>query len=92
MIRLIEINEEKDRRRDRDARSNVDQKQPVPRIGVAQVAADRRSDRRRQRCDKADDRRDDSLLRTREEREGYGEHARDHAAADEALHRAIAII
>ena len=68
---------------------DVDQEQPVPGEGMADIAADGRADGRRQRGDQADHRRDDGALRRREDREGGGEDARDHAAADEALDRAV---
>ncbi len=70
-----------------DAGHDIDEKQPVPRIGVGQIAADRRPDGRRQRRDQADDRRDEFLPRALEDQIGRGEHRRHHAAADKALDR-----
>ena len=57
---------------------------------VGEIAADRRADRRRQRRDEADHRRDDRRACERGKiGEGGGEDGRDHAAADEALDRAV---
>ncbi len=89
MIRLVEIDEEEHRGRDDDARHDVDEKQPMPRERVAEVAADRRADCRRERRHEADHRRHDVALGRRKERERHREHARDHAAADEALNGAV---
>ena len=72
---------------DDDAGHDVDEEQPVPGQRVGQIAADRRADGRRQRRDQADQRRDQAHARAREDQVGGGEHGRDHAAADEALHR-----
>ena len=54
---------------------------------VGQIAADRRADRRRERCHEPDQRRDQAHARARKDHERGGEDGRDHAAADEALHQ-----
>ena len=87
IVRLVEVDQQPAGDGDDDARRNVDQEQPMPGEEIGQIAADRRADRRRERRDQADDRADDRLLAAREDREGRGEHRRDHAAADEALQR-----
>ena len=88
-FRLVEVDEIPGDDRDDDAGNDIDEEQPVPGKGMAEITADRRADGRRQRRDKADDRRDDAALGGREDREGGCEDRRDHAAADETLQRAV---
>ena len=88
-VGLVEVDQRPGGGRHQDARHDVDQEQPVPGEGMADIAADGRADGRRQRRDEADHRRDDGAPRRREDREGGGEDAGDHAAADETLDRPV---
>jgi hypothetical protein len=66
-FRLVEIDEVPGHADgDDDARDDIDQEQPVPGEGMAEIAADGRADGRRQRRDEADDRRDDGCAWRRE--------------------------
>jgi hypothetical protein len=87
-IRLVEIDEQISRDGDDDARSDIDEEQPMPRISVGQIAADRWTDGRRQCRDQTDHRGNELLPRALEDQIGRGKHRRHHAAADETLQRA----
>ncbi len=56
---------------------------------MAEIATHRRTDRRRERRDEADNRRNDWALGWREDDEGRSKHRRDHAATDKALEGAV---
>ena len=67
---------------------DIDEKQPVPRIGVGQVAADGRTDGRRQIEDQRDQHHDDGELARREHGVDHRKHRRDHRPAEKPLHDA----
>ena len=67
---------------------DVDQKQPVPGVGLGDPAADDRPERRREHRQHPGDRRRDRLERGREQQEHRGEHRRDQRAAGKSLHDA----
>ncbi len=84
-MRLVEIDQSQHADGDADAGKHVDEEQPVPRQHLGQVAADGGANGRRQRRDKADDRRHHEHLAARKNRIGRCEHGGDHAGAEESL-------
>ena len=86
-FRPVEVDQQPGRDGDEQPRAYIDQEQPAPRKEIGEIAADRRSNGRRERGDKPDDRRDHRRLVAREDRIGRGEDGGDHAAADKTLQR-----
>jgi hypothetical protein len=84
-VRFVEIDQRGGHADHADPGQDVDEKQPVPRQPVGEIAPDGRADGRRQGGNQSDHRHDDRHARAWKHRIGGRKHGRNHAAADEAL-------